>query len=350
MTIEQTTFLSSIGAEAGADGHSHFAADNNTLSLPANFITVIPYYGLLAINGPDTAKFLQGQTTCNLKEVDNSHSVAGAYCTPKGRMVSSFHIARMSEDEYLLRMRADIVDSTCATLAKYIVFSKAKQQNASAAYQLFGLAGENARSAIEKTFGRAPDGKWQTVTGAGKIAIQLDQQGLIYECWVTNEEAAACWQSLATDMPAAGSRLWTLLTIQQGCGEICAATVDLFIPQMLNYQQTGAVSFTKGCYTGQEIVARMQYRGKLKRRMYRVSIESVTVAAGEELFITGSEQAIGSVVNSVIIDQHSSEALAVLTNQDVAANASIITANGASIQLLDLPYAVDSDEAASGSD
>lgn len=340
MNSDQQSFFDTIDATLTEDGHSHFETDHGQAS---NFITVIPYYGLLAIYGPDTAKFLQGQTSCDLDKVDDQHSGAGAYCTPKGRVISSFHVGRQDEQHYLLRMHRDIVDSTRDTLAKYMVFSKAEQHNASEQYQVLGLHGAQAASAIEDYFGATPGARWGTVNLDGMLAIQLDDDATTFECWVSNEQAAACWQSLAAQLSPASSRQWALLAIQQGWGEVCAATVDLFIPQMLNYQLTGAVSFTKGCYTGQEVVARMQYRGKLKRRMYRARLEGRSALPGDSLYSEGNEQSIGNVANMAAAGDNSCEILAVITNRDIDAGSAINTATGKTLELLPLPYSVEED-------
>ena len=344
MSIEQQAFLNTIGASLGDDGHSHFDDGDASESQPDNFITPIPYYGLLAISGPETAKFLQGQTTCDLDAVSDTQSCAGAYCTPKGRMISSFHIGRLDEEHYLLRMQRDIVDTTRDTLAKYIVFSKAEQENTSDQYQLFGLRGEQARQAIENTFGQVPSGKWAAVNADQQLVIQIDDEGLVFECWVPNQLAEPTWQSLCEQLKPVGSQQWGLLSIQRGEAEVCATTVDVFIPQVLNYQLTGAISFTKGCYTGQEVVARMEYRGKLKRRMYRARVVSTSIQPGDAIYTEGKEQSSGNVVNVASLDNNNSEILAVLTDKDVTENPVFrLENNPAALELLPLPYTVESD-------
>ena len=115
----------------------------------------------------------------------------------------------------------------------------------------------------------------------------------------------------------------------------------MFIPQMLNFQATGALSFTKGCYTGQEVVARMQYRGKLKRRMYRAQLPANKARPGDTLHHEGSEQSIGNIANAVARNDGSSEVLAVITNRDVEAGNTITTAQGEALELLPLPYSIE---------
>ncbi len=339
MTSAQDDFFTAIGATFGNDGHSHFSNSDGEV-IPDNSITVLPYYGVLAITGPEAAKFLQGQTSCNVDTVDDQLSCPGAYCTPKGRMLSSFHLARQDEQHYLLRMRRDIVDSTLATLSKYIVFSKAVQSNRSNDFQLLGLYGDRASTAIATVFGEAPMKKWQTVHSANNLAIQLDDDGKIFECWVNNEQAQQYWQQLSKNLTETDSRWWSLLTSQQGWGEVSAATVELFIPQMLNYQLTGAVSFSKGCYTGQEVVARMEHRGKLKRRLYRAVLDSNSVQAGDEIHSNTTTQSVGNIVATTALDNKRSEVLAVISNQAAESAELFLSAEGPRLQLLSLPYEV----------
>ncbi|ARN76438.1 hypothetical protein BST96_15235 [Oceanicoccus sagamiensis] len=300
----------------------------------------LSHYGFLAITGPDTAKFLQGQTTCDVTKVDDQLSCAGAYTTPKGRIVSSFQLARTDAESYLLRMRADIVDSTQAVFAKYIVFSKAEQENVSDTYIALGLYGEQAKAAVSAAFQRCPSQAGESVNQQGNLAIQIDQDGKLYECWVKAADIASFWPLLSEKLIPQSSQHWELQLIQRGLGEVSANTVDSFIPQMLNYQLTGAVSFTKGCYTGQEVVARMEYKGKLKRPMYRIKVAAIELEAGTDLYSTEGEQSIGNIVNSVTIDDQHSEALAVITSKAVDQGTVVVGTDKATIEVLSLPYAI----------
>lgn len=341
-STDQLTFLESINAQLDQAGHCQ--VDNSTLLPADNMIAPLTHYGLLAIDGADTGKFLQGQTTCDLDEVDANNARAGAYCTPKGRMISSFYVARHDTESYLLRMRRALVDSTRDVFAKYIVFSKAEQQNANDRYLAIGLYGSQASAAITAALGEAPSALNASVSKDGNIALQLDREGLSYECWIRSEQLLQLWPKLAQGLTLQGSRSWELLCIRRGQGDVCPETVDSFIPQMLNYQITDAISFTKGCYTGQEVVARMEYRGKLKRRMYRIEVDSTDLQPGTELYRPDSEQSIGNIVNVVQLENKLSEALAVITNNDAQLQLVLTGSNRVATRLLSLPYAITSDE------
>ena len=337
------TVLAASGIRIDQQNHSVTPKGDTKITLANNFIAPLTHYGFLQIAGPDTAKFLQGQITCDVGNVNDELSCAGAYTTPKGRMVSSFQLAQTDVDSYLLRMRADIIESTKAVFGKYIVFSKAEQQNASEDYIAIGLGGDLATALVNKTFAGCPNKAHQVINHQGNLAIQIDTAGRLYECWIKTAQLETLWPLLSEGLELQGSRQWELQLIQLGLGEVSAKTVDSFIPQMLNYQITGAVSFTKGCYTGQEVIARLQYKGKLKRSMYRIRVATEKLTAGTDLYSTG-EQSIGNIVNSVTIDNKHSEALAVIASKEVDKGSVVAGTNRATIEVLELPYALSNDD------
>ena len=331
------TFLSSLCVRT--DDH-HCSVDQAPLEPAENMIAPLTHYGFILTEGPDSTTFLQGQTTCNLKEITAEQSRPGALCTAKGRMVSSFLLAAVGEQRYLLRTRADLVESTKAALGKYIVFSKATQADYSCTYLAVGLRGPRAAANIEAAFGSIPTTQYQQVSADTGIAIRLDGQADLYECWIPADRLSTVWPILSTGLELQGSKSWELLTVRQGLGEVCAATADEFIPQMLNYQATGAISFNKGCYTGQEVVARMQYKGTMKRRLFHIRIEGAESTPNAPLFRPGSEQSIGNIVNAVELPDGATEALAVITISDAEQGTVLAGTNLSTVQVLSLPYAI----------
>jgi folate-binding protein YgfZ len=341
MSISRTELFTSLGATLQDNGHCHFASDNSPVIPVNNFISPLSYYGLLQTAGPDSSKFLQGQTTCNFNEINDQQSRLGALCNPKGRMLSSFLAARRNDQDYLLRMRHDLLQSTQTTFSKYIVFSKAELADLSEQTLILGLHGDKAKAAITEAFGHTPNGINQVVLHNGQLVIQLDEQGLSFECWVEADVAKNYWDRLSRDLTPTGSNNWQLLNIQRGIGEVSAATLEAFIPQLLNFPTIGAVSFDKGCYTGQEIVARMHYRGKAKQAMYRIRFQGDNPEEGQELFSDG-KQSIGAIVNVAESDASSSaefEALAVLTHAETGKTIHRKNCSD-KIEILDLPYAI----------
>ncbi|MEH6556449.1 MAG: hypothetical protein V7459_04440 [Oceanicoccus sp.] len=349
-------FLSSIGLSIDAQQHTLVeGATIETLSEGNhdNTISVVCYYGLLSISGPDTSTFLQGQTTSDVSLVTSNHSGIGAYCTPKGRVISSFLLAKKEPNEYLLRMRSSVLQSTQSTFSKYIVFSKAEQSIKSDQYVCVCIAGETAQSTIRALFNPGSPHIYQTTWLDDNVAIQLDNDGLIYECWILRNHLEQLWPQLSKGLELQGSRHWELLSIKMGRGEVSDKTIDMFIPQMLNYQTTGAVSFTKGCYTGQEIVARMQYKGKLKRPMYRIKIakNQGELSPGSDLYpatpefsVDQTPSSIGNIVNIVNLSDGSSEALAVISSKSFNDSGVVAGKRQYPVEILSLPYAITNGE------
>ncbi len=303
------------------------------------FFCSLTHEGVLAVRGADAAKFLQGQLTCNLNYLSDTQASLGARCTQKGRMQSSFRIL-LQGDGVLLAMASELLEPQLADLKKYAVFSKSKLTDESAAWVRFGLAhADQALSALGLALPVETDSVVRTET---LIAIRVSPGRA--ELWAPAEHAESLLSQLAATLPQAELNEWLLGQIRAGIGQVMPQTRELFIPQMLNLQAVGGVSFKKGCYTGQEIVARMQYLGKLKRRLYRLSLVAAHLPEpGTALFAPSHNSSIGEVVIAAKADQ-SIELLAVL-QAEAADNGDIRLGSleGPGLQLLDLPYALDRD-------
>ncbi|MDR8013510.1 YgfZ/GcvT domain-containing protein [Ectopseudomonas guguanensis] len=304
------------------------------------YFTLLDHEGLLAVRGADAAKFLQGQVTCNLNYLSASQSSLGARCTPKGRMLSSFRIVPV-DDGYLLAMARELIEPQQADLQKYAVFSKSKLTDESAAWVRFGLTdGDAVLGDLGLHLGPASD----SVASAGPLlAVRLSDGRA--ELWAPAAEAERLQGRLAALLPQAPLNDWLLAQVRAGVGQVFGATRELFIPQMINLQALGGVSFKKGCYTGQEIVARMQYLGKLKRRLQRLRL------VGSELPTVGSElfsPVHGSSVGEVVLAAQAGDAIELLAVlQDDAVNDGRIhlgSSEGPTLTLLDLPYQLDADK------
>ncbi len=303
------------------------------------FFCPLTHEGLLAVRGVDAAKFLQGQVTCNLNYLDQATSSLGARCTPKGRMTSSFRILIEGEG-LLLAMANELVETQLADLKKYAVFSKSTLTDESADWVRFGLSqGDGVLLALGLDLPQTSD----SVAREGKlIAVRL-ADGRV-ELWAPKAEAATLEARLAAQLPQAPLDAWLLAQVRAGIGQVFGATREQFIPQMINLQALGGVSFKKGCYTGQEIVARMQYLGKLKRRLYRLALAAGELPqAGAELYSPVHQSSVGEVVLAAPAP-NGCELLAVLQEDAVSdGRIHLGTADGPALNLLDLPYTLDAD-------
>ncbi|BFT61775.1 YgfZ/GcvT domain-containing protein [Pseudomonas moorei] len=303
------------------------------------FFCTLSHEGVLAVRGADAGKFLQGQLTCNLNYLSDTQASLGARCTQKGRMQSSFRIL-LEGDGVLMAMASELLEPQLADLKKYAVFSKSKLTDESAAWVRFGV--DHGDAALKSLGLELPAETDQVVRNDGLIALRVSPDRA--ELWVSADQADAVKGKLSALLAKGGLNQWLLGQIRAGIGQVMPGTRELFIPQMLNLQAVGGVSFKKGCYTGQEIVARMQYLGKLKRRLYRLSLDASELPEpGTQLFSPSHGSSIGEVVLAAQGEQQI-ELLAVL--QADAAEAGDIhvgALDGPALHLLDLPYELDRD-------
>lgn len=233
-------------------------------------------FGFLAITGKDAQKFLKGYCTCDLEDVTETRSGLGATCNIQGRMVTSFRITRI-EDGFLLRMDRGLVASTMEFLKKYIVFSKAKMEDQSGEITCYGLVG------LVDGYPAEP-GATAVMGGHQVIRVGVSPR---FEIWARGELAIAGAETVSDDE-------WWVRDIEDGLAWVSTATQNEFIPQMFAYHKNGGIDFDKGCYLGQEIVARMQYRGAISRKLYR-GIGTTTARTGDVLS-TADGKAQGMVV------------------------------------------------------
>jgi folate-binding protein YgfZ len=303
------------------------------------FFCTLSHEGVLAVRGADAGKFLQGQLTCNLNYLSDTRASLGARCTQKGRMQSSFRIL-LEGDGVLLAMASGLLEPQLADLKKYAVFSKSKLTDESAAWVRFGI--EQGDAALKSLGLELPADTDSVVRNDGLIAIRVSPERA--ELWVAADQADGIKGQLSALLREGELNQWLLGQVRAGIGQVMPSTRELFIPQMLNLQAVGGVSFKKGCYTGQEIVARMQYLGKLKRRLYRLQLVADELPEpGTQLFAPSHGSSIGEVVLAANAAGHI-ELLAVL--QAEAAEGGDIhlgALDGPALKLLDLPYQLDRD-------
>ncbi|WP_049630209.1 folate-binding protein YgfZ [Cellvibrio sp. pealriver] len=292
---------------------------------------------LLLISGADAGKFLQGQVTCDVRELANPITRLGTQCNPKGRILLSFRALQMDAETIALRIPTSMLDKAKVSLGKYIVFSKAKLVDARDRYQLLGLYGETADEVAAQWFGKLPAEIDGWVEKDGSYLIQLAANR--YECWMSSEHIERITQGFAAQTVEQDINAWQLLDIQAGIASIIPETIELFTPQEINYQLIGGVNFRKGCYTGQEIVARLHYRGKLKRHMYRfASIGQTLPAPGSVLVNSKTQQACGHLVAAASTEGNSFEMLVSLLDEQL--DEVQLEGRPEKLSLMPLPYAI----------
>lgn len=328
-------FLAGKGAVQSADGRFDFPhpvlSSENTYVIPLE-------QGLIEIKGPDCVKFLQGQVTCDTRELAEKTTRLGAQCNIKGRMLLCFRALQSDNERILLRVHSGLVANGLASLGKYIVFSKAKLADVTQHYRCLGITGAQAAHIVKEFFAvdLTNDDDWQVASEHLIIRIAANR----YECWIVANEAEAIWNQLSARAIPAGQNLWNLLNIQAGIGDITPNTFETFTPQAINFQLVNGINFRKGCYTGQEIVARLHYRGTLKRHMYRFEFSNTD----QSLPTPGTElkNAEGKTVGEVILAAYANSTIGELLASvvDDERVAIYLANNPQKLRLLALPYAI----------
>ena len=292
----------------------------------------LTHLGVIRVVGEDVASFLQGQLTQDVAQLGLLEARLAAFCNAKGRMQASFIVFRRGEGEILLVCSRDILAATLKRLSMFVMRAKARLSDATADYALFGLSGD----AIELIADDAHPVWAKADFDAVNLVFLYPGAGL----------PRALWCAPAGTPPPATQPLsldqWQWLEVQSGVAMITQPIFEAFVPQMLNYESVGGVNFKKGCYPGQEIVARSQFRGTLKRRAYVAHTEEPP-AVGQEVFhASDAIQPCGVVAACAPHPSGGFDAIVSMQTSAAAdAQAGQLTlgsAAGAALVLLPLPY------------
>lgn len=280
--------------------------------------------GVIRAQGEDAAKFLHGQLTQDFTGLGADQVRLAAFCSAKGRMLASFVGFKRAPDDVLLLCSRDLLPATLKRLAMFVMRAKAQLSDASDAFQIWGLVGRDA--------GALP---WtQTVGTDGSHTLHLyPSQGLARALWVAPVETALpAWETMEP-------KRWAWLEVMSGIAPVTQPISEAFVPQMLNYESVGGVNFKKGCYPGQEVVARSQYRGTLKRRASVVACPAA-LSAGQEVFhISDAAQPCGTVAAAAPNPGGGWNAIVSLqTSATADGSLHAGSADGAALTLLPLPY------------
>jgi tRNA-modifying protein YgfZ len=297
--------------------------------------------GMIRVSGEDAEHFLQGQLTNDVSQVAAGRSQLSGYCTPKGRMIASMRLLPLQGD-FILLLPKERLPAVLQRLGMFVLMSKVTLGDASTELRAIGLSGD---CGAVLTAGETPAEADDSITAQdGVTIVRLAGAAPRYLLVGPGDAVARRQQQLANVAAAAPEQQWWLLDIRAGLPTVFDRTAEAFVPQMLNMQSVNGVSFNKGCYTGQEVVARMQYLGKLKRRMYRVAIHGECPPPGTDLYSpqSSSGQGGGKIVMSAPTAEGGCEALAVVEVANIGSDeVRVADQNGAVVEFLQLPYAVE---------
>ncbi len=338
-----STLLSEAGARFDNDHIRHFGKPHDELRAVAEETIVCPliHYGMLAATGPDADNFLQGQVTTDTAQLKTDTSQLTAWCNAKGRMLACLRLSRTSDDTLYLRLPATLAAPVRQRLQMFVLRARVELRDVGSERIQLGLAGAASPTLLASIMGRAPAAADTVIHTDGISAIRLPGPSPRFELHGRFEPARRLWQLLANEARAVGTDAWDLGEVRAGLPEILPATQDTFIPQMVNLDLLGGVHFDKGCYVGQEVIARTRYLGRLKRRMQRLRFTAnVCPAPGTELFVSDPRgpQSVGQIVQAAPTPEGGFEALAVIASEQAGEELHLGNIAGPAITLLALPY------------
>jgi folate-binding protein YgfZ len=251
--------------------------------------------GLLWVQGRDARTFLNSQLTADVQSLPAARAQYAAYCTPKGRILATLLVIS-TDGGFLLQLAPELAEPIATRLRKYVLRSAVQLTDVSGELVLIGIGGPGARQLVAGVIEPPPSEVLGLRVHEGVTAVALEQG--CFEVVAPTSRATAIWDALARGARPGGDSGWRWRRIQAGIPWVTAPTQEMFVPQMANLEQIGAISFTKGCYPGQEIVARAQYRGEVKRRLFRGHTGGAA-SAGQPLFAQAdAAQPVGHVTNA----------------------------------------------------
>lgn len=308
--------------------------DNRGMDNETDLSGVAPlgYFGCIRVAGPDAAAFLHSQLTNDMAGLAQNRARLAGYCSAKGRLLATFIAWKDTNADVMLLCPADLLDVTLKRLSMFVLRSKCRLSDASAEYAFFGLAGAAAQAHI------GPLPPWGRVEVCGSTVLRLPApSGQTLALWAAPADAAGAAPAGA---PLAEAE-WRWLLLLAGVPTIEFATRELFVPQMINLELLAGVDFQKGCYPGQEVVARSQYRGTLKRRTFLFDCDVVAARAAEIFSPQDPHQPAGVVVNAV--QRPGQSGCTMLAEVKLAAypgDLRLTDSNGPALRRRALPYAV----------
>ncbi len=335
-----TDFLGAQGARFDGTAVAHFgdaAAELAATGAGEPIVADLSHYGLIELKGEDAQTFLHGQITNDLRGLGAERAVFAGYLSAKGRMLANFIVLKRG-DALLVLLPEALRESIQKRLGMFVLRAKVRLRDAGADWVRLGVNGADA--ALADALGFAlPQALMAVTHGEQAFALRLGAQRL--DVFVAADAAPALWQRLRAHCRPVGTPAWDWLLVRAGVPVVLPATQDLFVPQMANMELLGGVSFNKGCYPGQEIVARSQYLGKVKRRLYLAHVDAEAHPGDEVYAPEPVDQAAGHIANAAPAPGGGHDVLAVALSASVElGDVRLRARDGAVLRFLPLPYPV----------
>jgi len=297
----------------------------------------LSHLGLLQLKGSDALTFLQGQVTNEVMQLTGHNAHYSAYCNPKGRMLALFLAFRHYDHVHLQLPRA-LTAAIAKRLKMYVMRSKVEIEDVTSSIIKIGLNGHNATQLLQPLFAQLPMADYELVSLDNGAVLKLPGAVPRYEIFADMANASLIWNALKAQATPVGSNCWEWLEIQAGIPDVTLNTQEQFVPQMLNLDLLDGINFKKGCYTGQEIVARTHYLGTVKRRTHLAHVDCASQPLAGDNVLNAAQEAIGKVVRSALAPNKGYDLLAEIRLESVAAGDLFV--NGSALQIQTLPYAL----------
>jgi tRNA-modifying protein YgfZ len=296
--------LSANGAviENGAIAHFGNAQAELQATQNGNVLCDLSHLGLLEIGGAEAVTFLQGQVSNDVKLLVGNNAHYSAYCNPKGRMLALFlafaHHNNQLGDHLHLQFNRELLEPIMKRLKMYVMRSKVDIKDVSESIIKFGVNGPEASSLLARSFASVPTQDYELVTLDNGAILKLPTIAghARFQVFTDETNAPIIFSTLQTSCQLVGKPCWDWLDVQMGIPDVSLKTQEQFVPQMLNLDLLGGINFKKGCYTGQEIIARTHYLGSVKRRTYLAEIASQTAPEAGDKMVDAAKNEVGQIV------------------------------------------------------
>lgn len=306
-------------------------------ALDTTTVSPLVHLGILEVTGADAERFLQGQASAQLELVHDGFAPLACFCTPKGRLLANAQLMRIDDDRFWLLLDDSLVQPLKQHLDKFAVFYKV-EMNHRDDIAMLGLIGHDAPALLEAKLDMAPPALWHgSVNGDMRALRHPGPRPRLLIC-LPLAMTERLWSDLALQSTPVGNDVWRLHDIQAGLGWLSRSQQDTYLPQMLNWEALGGISFKKGCYTGQEVVARAHFRGQVKKRLVRAQLDGGALPAKGTAVEDGNGKSHGEVFAAELDAYGQAEILAVMTTRDIDGP---LTVDGQRFKTLKLPYAIE---------
>ncbi|QJQ96683.1 MULTISPECIES: folate-binding protein YgfZ [Halomonadaceae] len=321
--------------EGGSSQRVDFPTENQARqALDTTVISPLVHLGILEVAGGDAERFLQGQTSAQVSLADTRFAPLTAFCTPKGRMLANAQLLRVDEQRFWLVMAADRIVPLKTHLDKFAVFYKIEMQPRDD-LALLGMIGQESRALLEARLDIVPPAIWHQAKQHPILALAHPGTRPRLMIIAPVDEVERVWQALTPQATPVSNAIWGLHDIQAGIAWVTQQTQDAYLPQMFNWEALGGISFKKGCYTGQEVVARAHFRGQVKKRLMRAQLEGAELPPTSTPIVDAEGKSYGETIAAELDAYGQAEILAVMSTKEITEPLAVL---GQRYKCLKLPY------------